>query len=95
MLSIQKQSQIVSKEIVLPNGVKAVALFLVYLDNGHLKARLVSVRPLEAEKMASLPIYFESQTVLPKKSICSNYCFKTFKDFAFLTSQLTRAPSFR
>jgi hypothetical protein len=93
MLAIQKQSQIISKEIVLPNGVKAVALFLIHNDNGQLKARLISVRPLESQKAAALPVYFESQSVLPLKSICSEYCLKTFKDFAFLTSQLTRAPS--
>jgi len=94
MLAIQKQSHIVSKEIVLPNGAKAVALFLIHNDNnGHLKARLISVRPLETQKTTALPVYFESESISPLSFVCSEYCLKTFKDFAFLTSQLARAPS--
>ncbi|MEI6420112.1 MAG: hypothetical protein WCO30_00630 [bacterium] len=100
MLALQTRSQIIPKEIRLPNGKLVLGIFLVSEENGHLKARLVSIKPLEqsdsfrsTEKNLALPAYFEAQTIVPKKSVCSEYCFKTFKDFSFLTEQLTRAPS--
>jgi len=100
MLALQTRSQIIPKEIRLPNGKLVLGIFLVTEENGKLKARLVSIRPLEQgesfesnEDILALPCYFETQSVLPKKSVCSEYCFKTFKDFSFLTKQFTRAPS--
>ena len=100
MLALQTRSQIIPKEIRLPNGKLVLGIFLVSEENGKLKVRLVSIKPLEAgqgetltNEVLALPAYYEAQTITPKKSVCSEYCFKTFKDFSFLTKQLTRAPA--
>jgi hypothetical protein len=96
MLAIQKRSQVISKKLILPNGAEFLAFFLISEENGQLRAQLLSVRPLsnpEAVPAYLLPSGITSSALNLAQKIASPYCFKTFKDFSFLTKQLTRAPS--
>ena len=101
MLSIQRRSQIVSKEIRLPNGVITLGIFLVSETTDGLQAQLISIRSLQSESAFSTQTEVKALLVLKIKEVpvskdCvpSPYSFVASKDFSFFTSQLTRAPSF-
>ncbi|MEI8339251.1 MAG: hypothetical protein WCF94_01145 [bacterium] len=95
MLAIQKRQQIVPKKVILPNGTEAWAMFLVCEENGELTAKLISVRPIGDIKETVLAIAGTVAKVLVevKKAICGEGQLSPFKDFSFMTEQLTRAPS--
>jgi len=101
MLSIQRRSQIVSREIRLPNGVMALGIFLVSETADGLQAQLISIRSLGSEstfstkaEVKALPVLKVKETPVSNDCIPSPYSFVVSKDFSFFTSQLTRAPSF-
>ena len=98
MLAIQKRAQVVSKRLTLPNGKEVLAFFLVSEVNGQFKASLLSFRPISDSKTSpvfALPSGIAASVINLNQKVRSPYFFKTYKDFSFLTAQLTRAPSYR
>ena len=101
MLSIQRRSQIVSKEIQLPNGVVALGIFLVSETANGLQAQLISIRPINSKsnfenrdsQVKALPIIKSEEVLASKDCTPSPYSFIASKDFSFFTSQKTRAPN--
>jgi len=98
MLAVQKQPKYLSKVITMSNGTDALVIFELIERNGHIIARAVYAETIKAssipeQEVFMLPGDLSSATVIPTKSYFSTYVSPFFKDFTFLTSQLTRAPS--
>ena len=94
MLSIQKQPKFLRKTMRLPDGQLA---FVVFELQGNIW-KAVYGEILEAKisqsEILALPVYFESQHILPMVSPFFSYVSNLVKDFSFVTSQSTRAPNF-
>ncbi|MCC7004757.1 hypothetical protein IT397_02460 [Candidatus Nomurabacteria bacterium] len=97
MLQIQSQRKIVSRLVKTTDGRTALVYFLVYLENGAVKAKMLSVKySSEVNQDSKLAICGECKipsigTIVQKfyKSVVSPY-----SKFIFLTSQRSRAPNF-
>jgi hypothetical protein len=99
MLAIQKQQKYIQKAIQLPNGEWALVLFELVERNGQIVARAVSGKLLSdidtnKEEVICLPCTESPAEFIPIKSIFSNLVSNFSKDFSFVMSQPTRAPSF-
>jgi hypothetical protein len=97
MLAVQKQSKFIEKAVKLPNGAWALVVFELVEENGHIIARAVSGKILN-EKIVKketlcLPCVKSPVEFLPIKSIFSEFVSTFSKDFSFVMSQPTRAPS--
>jgi hypothetical protein len=99
MLAVQKQSKYFSKVMMMPNGVEALVIFELVERNGHLIAKAIYAEAIDAstipeQKVYALPGSVICSDVTPVKGFFTAFVSPYFKDFSFLTSQLTRAPSF-
>ena len=99
MLSLQTQPKHIQKAVQLPNGAWAMVIFELIERNGQIVARAVSGKMLgdiqaEPAEILCLPCVKTPTDFLPIKSIFSDLVSNFFKDFSFIMSQPTRAPSF-
>jgi hypothetical protein len=94
MLAVQRQSKYFSKVMTMPNGVEAVVYFELIERNGHLVAKAIRFEAIapQAEVLA-LPTISISEHITPIKSYFTSFISPYFKDFSFVLSQPTRAPS--
>lgn len=98
MLALQKQKQYIQKAVQLPNGEWALVVFELVERNGHIIAKAVSGKMLgdiqaEKEEVLCLPCVKTPADFLPVKSIFSDFVSNFSRDFSFIMSQPTRAPS--
>lgn len=99
MLAIQRQPKYFSKVMVMPNGVEALVYFEIIERNGHLVAKAIYAEAIDVsavpeQKVCCLAGEVFSADVLPVKSFYTSFVSPYFKDFSFVISQPTRAPSF-
>jgi hypothetical protein len=99
MLAIQKQTKYIQKAVQLPNGTWALVVFELIERDGHIVAKAVSGKLLGDQKIVKeeilcLPCIKTPADFLPIKSIFSNLVSNFSRDFSFVMSQPTRAPSF-
>ena len=101
MLAIQKQPKYIQKAVQLPNGAWALVVFELVERDGQIVARAVSGKLLGeqneqivAEEILCLPCVKTPADFLPIKTIFSDIVSNFSKDFSFVMSQPTRAPSF-
>ena len=101
MLAIQKRQKYIQKAVQLPNGAWALVVFELVERNGQIVARSVSGKLLGEqneqivkEEILCLPCVKIPFDFLPIKSIFSDLVSPFSKDFSFVMSQPTRAPSF-
>ena len=98
MLAIQKKNKYFSRIMTMPNGVEALVVFELIEQNGHLVAKAVYAEAIDASTIPEQKIClingkcFISQ-VAPIKSYFTAFVTPYFKDFSFVMSQPTRAPS--
>ena len=98
MLAIQKSQKYIQKAVQLPNGAWAMVVFELIERNGQIVARAVSGKMLgdiqsEKSEILCLPCVKTLVDFLPIKSIFSDLVSNFSKDFSFIMSQPTRAPS--
>ena len=89
----------IQKTVQLPNGSWALVVFELIEINGKITAKAVCGKILgekcfNKEDILALPAYFERETIAPIVSPFFPYIPFLLKDFAFIISQPTRAPSF-
>lgn len=99
MLAIQKRNKYIQKAVQLPNGNWALVVFELVEMNGQVVARPVSGKILadiqfEPEDILCLPCIKSPVHFLPIKSTFYNFVSALEKDFSFVLSQPTRAPSY-
>ena len=99
MLAIQKRNKYFSRVMVMPNGVEAVVYFELIERNGHLVAKAIYAEAIDVsavpeQKVYALPGCVICSDVAPVKSFFASVISPYFKDFSFVISQPTRAPSF-
>lgn len=99
MLAIQKRQEYIQKAVQLPNGAWALVVFELIEQNGHIIAKAVSGKILDNKNVAEdtilcLPCVKSPADFIPIKSIFSDLVSSFSKDFSFVMSQPTRAPSF-
>ena len=100
MLAIQKRNEYIQKAVQLPNGTWALVVFELVERNGHIIARAVSGKlinetRLEKEEVLCLPCIKSPLHFIPILSTFNFIDFINFsKDYSFVLSQPTRAPSF-
>jgi hypothetical protein len=106
MLAIQRQlarhsggPKYFSKVMTMPNGVEALVYFEIIERNGHLIAKAIYAEAIDAstipeQKVCALGGACIVSTVTPVKSYFQSVLTPYFKDFSFVMSQPTRAPSF-
>mgnify|MGYP000882849280 CR=1 FL=1 len=99
MLAIQRQPKYFSKVMMMPNGVEALVYFEIIERNGHLVAKAIYAEAIDVsavpeQKVCCLAGQVLCADVLPIKSFYTSFVSPYFKDFSFVTSQPTRAPSF-
>ncbi len=85
--------------MTLPNGVEAIVYFEVVLRDGHYVARAVHAEPINSSTIATDAVLaiagaISRSIITPVKSYFTYLSPFTLKDFTFVTSQPTRAPSF-
>lgn len=83
----------------MPNGTQAWVVFELIERDGHIIAKAVyaekiDVQSVPEQKVLMLDGEVICTDVLPVKSFYTNYVTPYFKDFSFVMSQPTRAPSF-
>jgi hypothetical protein len=98
MLAIQKQSQFIEKAVQLPNGAWALVVFELVERNGQIVAKAISYKLISDTKTTSeavlcLPYIKSPADFIPVQFFTSETIHSFLKDFAFITSQPTRAPS--
>jgi len=95
MLAIQKSNKYIQKAVQLPNGAWALVVFELVERNGQIIAKAVSGKILsEIKEVLCLPSVKSPTEFIPVKSIFSNLVLNFVRDFSFVMSQPTRAPSF-
>ncbi len=97
MFALSAQQKYFQKEVVLPNGSKAIVFFELVETNGRIVARAVNVQIIsEAKASASvvyLPVSITRAIFAPVVAFYSNYVAPIVEELSFITSQPTRAPS--
>jgi hypothetical protein len=98
MLAIQKQNQYIQKAVQLPNGAWALVVFELVERNGQIVARAVSGKLLgdiqTKEEVLCLPSVKSPSEFVPVRSTIYSLLSTFSRDFSFIMSQPTRAPSF-
>lgn len=98
MLSLQKQSKFIEKKVQLPNGAWALVVFEVTELGGKFVAKAVSGHIIEntvaKEEVLALPVFINTQSIAPVESPFFSDVEALIKDFSFVLTQPTRAPSF-
>lgn len=98
MLAIQKQVKYFSRMMTMPNGVEALVVFELIERNGHLVAKAIYAEAIDAstipeQKVYALPGIKSPVEFVPVQFFTSNFIHSFLKDFSFVKSQRTRAPS--
>lgn len=107
MLSLQKQSKYIKKQVRLPDGTLALVVFELIEVNGKMVARAICGKLIACpeqsrgneniitqEEILALPVYFEIETFKPIVSPFFADVLKLVKDLSFVTSQPARAPNY-
>ncbi len=98
MLSLQTQPKHIQKAVQLPNGSWALVTFELVEINGKLIARAVAGKLLpnikEENEVLCLPCIKSPVEFIPVRFFTSEVLHSFLKDFSFITSQPTRAPSY-
>jgi hypothetical protein len=99
MLAIQKQPKYFSRMMTMPNGVEALVVFELIERNGHLVAKAIYAEAVDTstipeEKVFALPGIKSPVEFVPIQFFPADVIHSFLKDFSFITSQQTRAPSF-
>ena len=98
MLAIQKQPNYLKKAVQLPNGAWALVTFELVELNGKIIARAVAGQILpdikEEKEVLCLPCIKSPAEFVPVRFFTSEVLHSFLKDFSFIMSQPTRAPSF-
>ena len=108
MLTPYLNSQFIEKILTDRYGRQFRCLFLVALVDGEVKGRLVSARPIFTDvtdvrhpscdgcltsKRFFLPIIRSPKKIFTERVWLPIVSYFALKDFSFVTSQMTRAPS--
>jgi transcription elongation factor len=95
MLAIQKRNKYFSRVMTMPNGVEAVVYFELIERNGQVVAKAIYAEAIISQaEIIALPTISISSHIAPVKSFFTSFISPYFKDFSFVMSQPTRAPSF-
>jgi len=99
MLAIQKQPKYFSRFIAMPNGVHAWVVFELIERDGHLVAKAIYAEAIDPNKVPEEHIYAlpgikSPVEFLPIQFFPAKLSHSFLKDFSFVLSQPTRAPSF-
>ena len=98
MLSLQKQSKYIKRQVTLPDGSLALVVFELVEINGKVVAKAIFGKRIEnnisQEEILALPVYFETETFKPIVSPFFAEIKNIVKDLSFTTCQNTRAPNF-
>ena len=99
MLSLQKQSRYIKRQVKLLDGSLALVVFELVEKNGKIIAKPICGKVIKEcvpvqEEILSLPVYFEKETFKPIVSPFYSKLFEVLKDLSFVTSQPARAPNF-
>ena len=99
MLAIQKQPKYFSRMMTMPNGVEALVVFELIERNGHLVAKAIYAEAMDTstipeEAFIALPGIKSPVEFIPVQFFSADIIHSFLKDFSFITSQQTRAPSF-
>ena len=100
MLSLQKQSRYIKKQVTLPDGTLALVVFELVEINGKIVAKAICGKRIEEtiisqEEILALPVYFETETFKPIVSPFFAEIKSIVKDLSFIVSQPIRAPGFK
>ena len=98
MLSLQKQSKYIKKQIRLPDGTLALVVFELIEFNGKIVAKAVCGKLIEEnivtqEEVLALPVYFDIETFKPIVSPFFADTISLIKDLSFVISQPARGPN--
>lgn len=85
--------------MTMPNGVEALFYFEIIERDGHFVAKAIYAEAIDVSAVPEQKVYMLSgnivcEDVAPVKSFFTSFVSPYFKDFSFVTSQPTRAPSF-
>lgn len=99
MLAIKKQTNYLEKAVRLPNGSWAMVVFELVERDGHIIAKAVSYKlltevPAQETDNLYLPGVKSPAEFVPIRYFTSDVLTSFIKDFSFIMSQPTRAPSF-
>ena len=107
MLTPYLNSQFVEKVLTDRHGRQFRCLFLVALVNGEVKGKLISAQEisvavrllhtrssLTATAENLLPVFYTSKRIFTERVWLPIVSYFAPKDFSFVMSQMTRAPSF-
>jgi hypothetical protein len=99
MLSLQKQSKYIKRQVTLPDGTLALVVFELVEINGKIVAKAICGKRIKEniisqEEVLALPVYFEIETFKPIVSPFFAETVKILKDLSFVISQPARAPNF-
>jgi hypothetical protein len=98
MLAIQKSNKYIQKAVQLPNGAWALVTFELVELNGKIIARAVAGQLIpeakEEKEILYLPCIKSPKEFIPVRLFTSEILHSFLKDFSFIVSQPTRAPSF-
>ena len=86
--------------MVMPDGISALVVFELIERDGHIIAKAVyaekiNVKSVPEQKVLLLDGEVICTDVSPVKSYFTSFITPYFKDFSFVLSQPTRAPSFQ
>jgi hypothetical protein len=97
MLAIQKQPKYFDKLITMPNGQVVLVTFELVERNGHIIAKAIHAEPFKTpqaeDESCYLPGLKSPSEFIPIKSVFVDFFTDLTKDFSFVMSQPTRAPS--
>ena len=100
MLAIQKTKKYIQKAVQLPNGAWALVVFELVERDGQIVARAVSGKLLGEqneqivkEEILCLPSVKSPSEFVPVRSTIYSLLSTFSRDFSFIMSQPTRAPS--
>ena len=98
MLAIQKSNKYIQKAVQLPNGAWVLVVFELFEQGGKIIARAVSGKLLGEEivkeEVLCLPCVKSPVNFVPVRSTFYDLLSTLSRDFSFIMSQPTRAPSF-
>jgi hypothetical protein len=99
MLAIQKRAKYFSKVITMPNGIEALVVFELIERNGCMIAKAVYAESIDTntvpeQEVCCLPGITSPVEFIPIRSIFYSILDTFSRDYSFVKSQPTRAPSF-
>jgi hypothetical protein len=98
MLVLQKQAKYIEKAVQMPNGLWVLLVFELVEQNGKIIARAISGKVINQEISKEEALYLPSvkspAEFIPVRSTIYSLQSTFDRDFSFVMSQPTRAPSF-